>query len=486
MGKARLFSGEAAFAKHVAQIATIAHKGSSYFYIKDEYINVSVGSADTGKPIALDAGGLIDTSMMPCPMVIAPANPRSVLDSTNRLEVQYTDSLRIGVVAKTAADAMAGIQLRARSSSAYADWYIDNRGGLDTPYNRLRFYSSGAAAQVAYLSEEGNLWIDGVIGINAAVNETYGINLSMPNASVEGTYYGGYFVAPGRTVTVDETTNIIGLRVAAVDADIASGKVDSGYRNAIRAAGYTVDAAFLGTLTGQYGLYVNNGIGTGAGAGTVTTSYGAYIYTYAQVGTIGTLYQLRLTGNLSGGTVNTGWAIFQDLADLNNYFAGNINIGATTVGASATQTLLIKTGTAPSGGVADCFQLYSADVGAVAGQAGPHFRTEGGAVFGFRGATGSMYQFVYQNDSIADDGTVSLPDSTYGILFVSIQPSTGTQEGGFWVVQNYGAVVKIAGSTNTAIADTDGNLCVYDGGTYGIVKNRLGYTGAIRIVYFYK
>jgi hypothetical protein len=32
---------------------------------------------------------------------------------------------------------------------------------------------------------------------------------------------------------------------------------------------------------------------------------------------------------------------------------------------------------------------------------------------------------------------------------------------------------------------TDANLCVYDGGTGAIVKNRLNATGEIRIVYFY-
>jgi len=32
---------------------------------------------------------------------------------------------------------------------------------------------------------------------------------------------------------------------------------------------------------------------------------------------------------------------------------------------------------------------------------------------------------------------------------------------------------------------TDANLCVYDGGTGAIVKNRLNATGEIRIVYYY-
>jgi len=58
-------------------------------------------------------------------------------------------------------------------------------------------------------------------------------------------------------------------------------------------------------------------------------------------------------------------------------------------------------------------------------------------------------------------------------------------EAGMWLVQNNGTCTKIAGSTNTAASDTDTNLCVYDGGTAAVVKNRLGTTGEIRIVYYY-
>jgi hypothetical protein len=65
MGKARQFGTESALQKHTAQIITIAHQGEVYFYIKDEYIDVSVGVADAGKPIVLDAAGLIDPSMLP-------------------------------------------------------------------------------------------------------------------------------------------------------------------------------------------------------------------------------------------------------------------------------------------------------------------------------------------------------------------------------------------------------------------------------------
>jgi len=89
--------------------------------------------------------------------------------------------------------------------------------------------------------------------------------------------------------------------------------------------------------------------------------------------------------------------------------------------------------------------------------------------------------FPYQADALADDGTVNLPDATSGMVFASCNA-----EAGMWLVQNDGACTKISGSTNTAATDSDTDLCVYDGGgTQAIVKNRLGATGEIRIIYFY-
>ncbi|OHE72090.1 MAG: hypothetical protein A2Z99_06105 [Treponema sp. GWB1_62_6] len=95
----------------------------------------------------------------------------------------------------------------------------------------------------------------------------------------------------------------------------------------------------------------------------------------------------------------------------------------------------------------------------------------------YYGDTGSVDQFVYQADALADDGTVTLPTAVTGIILVSCNA-----ESGFWQVQSDGTVTKIAGSTNTAAADSDGNLCVYDGGTGAVVKNRLGATGDMEVI----
>jgi hypothetical protein len=58
--------------------------------------------------------------------------------------------------------------------------------------------------------------------------------------------------------------------------------------------------------------------------------------------------------------------------------AANLYFGAAAVGTSATRTMVVGSGTAPTTSPVDAFQMYSADI--TAGNAAAHFRTEGGAV----------------------------------------------------------------------------------------------------------
>jgi len=60
--------------------------------------------------------------------------------------------------------------------------------------------------------------------------------------------------------------------------------------------------------------------------------------------------------------------------NVRNFFIG----GGNTNAANATNTVHILSGTAPTGGVADNFLMYSDDI--VAGNAAPHFRTEDGSI----------------------------------------------------------------------------------------------------------
>lgn len=83
--------------------------------------------------------------------------------------------------------------------------------------------------------------------------------------------------------------------------------------------------------------------------------------------------------------------------------------------------------------------------------------------------------------AMADDGTIDLPVITnQGIIILA-----AGVEGGIWSIKSDGSVGKIAGTTNTSSSDTDGSLCVYDGGTYAIVKNRLGATTNLLCLFIY-
>ena len=99
--------------------------------------------------------------------------------------------------------------------------------------------------------------------------------------------------------------------------------------------------------------------------------------------------------------------------------------------------------------------------------------------------TGNIYQNLLTRTadapSTADDGTITLATGVAGMLKV------WTEEEYMQVfVATDGVVTSIYGSANTANTDTDTKLCVYDGGTGAVIKNRLGGTKVVRYEYLYK
>lgn len=121
--------------------------------------------------------------------------------------------------------------------------------------------------------------------------------------------------------------------------------------------------------------------------------YGCYFLVDQESGheITGNVYGQRIVMDLDGtvgGTSymlilreNTGvdYGFYQDGTAI-NLFGGNTGIGQSTFGTNATQTLALGTGVAPTTSPANAFQMYSADIGAVAGKAGAHFRDEEGNI----------------------------------------------------------------------------------------------------------
>jgi hypothetical protein len=88
--------------------------------------------------------------------------------------------------------------------------------------------------------------------------------------------------------------------------------------------------------------------------------------------------------------------------------SGNLGMTQTTFGTSATKTLAVGTGVAPTTSPADAFQMYSADI--TAGNAAAHFRTEGGAVIKLYQQTTGVAASAFVENS----GTAVNDASTFG------------------------------------------------------------------------
>lgn len=82
---------------------------------------------------------------------------------------------------------------------------------------------------------------------------------------------------------------------------------------------------------------------------------------------------------------------------------------------------------------------------------------------------------------VADDGTITLPAAVSGKLWV--QDADG-DEGEFSIAAD-GTVTYIRLSANCDDADTDTDLCVYDGGSGAVIKNRKGSAKVVKYTFEY-
>lgn len=125
-----------------------------------------------------------------------------------------------------------------------------------------------------------------------------------------------------------------------------------------------------------------------------------------------TTYLNRIQSSVSGGGLNQLAFIVSDgsAGGSNIVMAldktGVVCIGTTTVAASMVNGIGMKSGTAPSGNVADCIQFYSSDQ--AAGNAVPHWRSENGAVYRLFQDTGWTLPTGTASKAGFDTATVTL------------------------------------------------------------------------------
>jgi hypothetical protein len=95
-----------------------------------------------------------------------------------------------------------------------------------------------------------------------------------------------------------------------------------------------------------------------------------------------------------------------------------------------------------------------------------------------------IYHLAPDADSlvVADDGVINLRAGAYGELHVSVYNAGMYEEFAWAIINTDGSIgILIQKSTNvTTTGGTDGNLNIYDGGTYAIIENKLGGSRTIK------
>ena len=86
---------------------------------------------------------------------------------------------------------------------------------------------------------------------------------------------------------------------------------------------------------------------------------------------------------------------------------------------------------------------------------------------------GSMKRGIYHQENLADDGSIALPDATAGFGLVM----AGDNEAWVlftWKKDGTPSIIMASDLSDVDTSDTDGDLCLIDGGTQVSIKNRLG------------
>lgn len=84
------------------------------------------------------------------------------------------------------------------------------------------------------------------------------------------------------------------------------------------------------------------------------------------------------------------------------------------------------------------------------------------------------------DETLADDGTYSLPDATGGVLIVIFDAGA---DWGLFFYDSSGNVNLLLGSSNVIDSQTDGYYCVYGSGTTITVENKIGSSKNVKIFF---
>lgn len=177
------------------------------------------------------------------------------------------------------------------------------------------------------------------------------------------------------------------------------------------------------TLSHTSPLYTNNYNGSEGRAGVLYTKLqnanaGKQKFAISNTSSASTNKFEWISAVAATGTLSNGFSTTAPIMTLVGN--GNLLLGTTSQGASATKTLVINNGTTPTGNVTDSFQQYSADI--VAGNAAPHFRTENGNVIKiYQETTGIAAAAFVANTSLIANDTATFGGYTIGQVVAALK-----------------------------------------------------------------
>ncbi|MGO9124804.1 MAG: tail fiber domain-containing protein [Terriglobales bacterium] len=238
-------------------------------------------------------------------------------------------------------------------------------GGLPPSAFVLAATPTGSAAASAALESRskvkpmttcGSVTSDGTAGVNALAKFTTPCNVE-GSAISESSGNVGIGVAPATTTklylsdtqnnfgtawgqrnvfntsaTSNGTNSGLGLDVDMSNATISSGVTDGGYRMAIRGIGEVFTPNFAGSLSRQWGVLGEAGIGQAKSGAKVTSAVGGEfdIYNNAPGTTITNAYGVYISNSGTLGTITNRYDLYASSGNAKNYFAGKVGIGTTT------------------------------------------------------------------------------------------------------------------------------------------------------------
>jgi hypothetical protein len=242
------------------------------------------------------------------------------------------------------------------------------------------------------------------LAINAAVDAGRVINADLTYTNTSGSLFGIYFASK---LSPASASSAVLYSFAAYPSDDSAGTNANNLGGLVGFFARPVIYHPGGTTGYVYGFQTSiNFTSISKGTTTEVIGYlaGAASKHASSTETIGTCIGVKILAQTIG---TTNWSLYVDGG--NSYFGGSVGIGQTTFGTSATSTLAMATGTAPSTSPADAFQMYSADQ--AAGNACPHIRTENGGIVKLYKETTAVAEAAFTENA---GGAAVNVDSTFG------------------------------------------------------------------------